>query len=397
MRPPRLLASALFLIATAWLNSSGATLPENIARKATAWASSEHNHLYLAKLAIDGKIPAAGSHSADCGAAWCVLKAKSGDRADFSLEWPQPVAVADIVYYGRTAWFMNECWKDYELYLDDAKAPALKGTFRMLHGPQVVSIAPTKLKKITFKFLNSYGGFNPGALEFEVYGSRLTKRQVKELKRKLNPALGNVAGIGEVDADNLRALIRELQELHGERYAQAGEHRARLEKLAKAPDAEEELAELQREVLLFDVDKTLAIKRHEIHASHVYTYHYEGFRPGGGLYVVSLKNPDAPPTLLVETLTGQILDCDLSYDGTTALFSWRRKADEGYHLWTVNVDGTGLKQLTDGVRHDYNACWLPDGGIAFLCTQSPQFAYCWHAPVGVVHRMNADGTGIQRL
>ncbi len=38
--------------------------------------------------------------------------------------------------------------------------------------------------------------------------------------------------------------------------------------------------------------------------------------------------------------TGQILDCDLSYDGRTILFSWRRKQDEGYHLWTVNVDGT---------------------------------------------------------
>ena len=25
---------------------------------------------------------------------------------------------------------------------------------------------------------------------------------------------------------------------------------------------------------------------------------------------------------------------------------------------------TGLRQLTDGPHHNYNACWLPDGGIA---------------------------------
>mgnify|MGYP000317236507 CR=1 FL=1 len=38
------------------------------------------------------------------------------------MEWPQPVNVAEVVYYGRTAWFMNECWKDYEVYLDDYEA-----------------------------------------------------------------------------------------------------------------------------------------------------------------------------------------------------------------------------------------------------------------------------------
>ena len=79
------------------------------------------------------------------------------------------------------------------------------------------------------------------------------------------------------------------------------------------------------------------------------------------------------------------------------LFSWRRTGDEGYHLWTVGVDGTGLKQLTDGAWHDYNACWLPDGGIAFLCTRFVQFAYCWNAPVGIVHRIDADGSNLRKL
>ena len=190
-----------------------------------------------------------------------------------------------------------------------------------------------------------------------------------------------------------------MQKTHGPAYPQADEHLARLAALGQRDDdeAQQELARLQRDVLLFDVDRLLVIKRHEINASHVYTYHYEGQQNGGGLYVVRLHEPDAPPVELVASPDGQILDCDLSYDGTQVLFSWRRKTGDGYHLWTVNIDGSGLKQLTDGPWHDYNGCWLPDGGIAFLSTRAPQFAYCWHAPVGILHRMAADGSNLVRL
>ena len=195
-------------------------------------------------------------------------------------------------------------------------------------------------------------------------------------------------------AEAVRALVVELMELHGKQYADGPEHLARLETVK---DDAEELAKLRRDVLLFDVDPLLVIKRQEITATHVYTYHYEGQRNGGGLYVVSAKDPEAKPVELVASPEGQILDCDLSYDGKTVLFSWRRGLGQGYHIWTVNIDGTSLKQLTDGEWHDYNACWLPDGHIAFLTTREPQFAYCWHAPVGILHRMAPDGSGLRKL
>ena len=211
------------------------------------------------------------------------------------------------------------------------------------------------------------------------------------------------------DPKHIRELILSLRRLHGDRYVQSAEHLGRLAKLeaaaaglrsktksAESADDQERMQEafeqLERDVLLFDIDKLLVIQRHEINASHVYTYHYEGFQAGGGLYVVSRKDPNNRK-LLVESPTWQILDCDLSYDGRTAVFSWRKNQNEGYHVWSIGVDGTGLRQLTNGQWHDYNACWLPDGGIAFLSTRSPQFAYCWHAPVGILNRMNADGSG----
>ena len=201
----------------------------------------------------------------------------------------------------------------------------------------------------------------------------------------------------QVDCEKLGQLIRECGRVCPASYRQYEEHISALERLQRSNGVEQELSHLQREVLLFDVDKLVAIRRHEIQASHVYTYHYEGFKAGGGLYVFDVHNLQDEPLELVSSPTGQILDCDLSYDGKIALFSWRRRQDEGYHLWTVGTDGTRLKRITDGLWHDYNACWLPDGGIAFLSSRLPQFAYCWHAPVGVVYRMNADGTNVRKI
>ena len=94
---------------------------------------------------------------------------------------------------------------------------------------------------------------------------------------------------------------------------------------------------------------------------------------------------------------GQILDCDVSHDGREILFSWRRIRREGYQVYAVNADGSGLRQLTSGPHHNYNACWLPDGGIVFLSTRESRFAYCWVSPVGILHRMERDGSRVTRL
>ena len=55
----------------------------------------------------------------------------TGFQGWFALQWPEPVDVAEIVYYGRTGMVMEECFKDYEVYLDDAAKPVARGTFKM--------------------------------------------------------------------------------------------------------------------------------------------------------------------------------------------------------------------------------------------------------------------------
>jgi len=324
---------------------------ENHAPKAKVSANSEYSNQYLARFAVNGVIHGPGH--GDTKNAWCVRNEIAKDYGEFILEWETPIVVAEVIYWGRTSFYLSECWKNYQVFLDEQPEPVAEGTFAMKYGPQSIAIPKQSANKIKLVFLNSYGGPNPGASEMMVFSEPLSKEQRKKLS-----------------GDN-------------------------------TPDSLTEVDATTRDYLLHGLNKFVAVKRFEINASHVYTYHYEGFRAGGGLYLFDVEtlkeNPNDEGKLLVETPTGQILGADLSYDGKTVLFSWRQAEADTYHLWTINVDGTGLTQLTDGPWHNYDACWLPDGDIAFLSTRSPQFAYCWNAPVGILHRMSLDGSRLVRL
>ena len=72
--------------------------------------------------------------------AWCVKGNLERHNAHLQFVWEEPVPVAELVYYGRTAWYLTECWKDYEIYLEDADRPAVQGTLRMIHGPQRIPL-----------------------------------------------------------------------------------------------------------------------------------------------------------------------------------------------------------------------------------------------------------------
>lgn len=94
---------------------------------------------------------------------------------------------------------------------------------------------------------------------------------------------------------------------------------------------------------------------------------------------------------------GGIRDPAVHYDGKTILFSYRPHGTDYYNLFTIQSDGSNLRQLTSGRWDDYEACWLPDGGIVFVSTRCKRWVGCWFTQVGVLHRCNADGSGIQQL
>jgi|GEM_PF-243685 len=386
----------LLLIFSSTMITSATTAEDNLARTAHVGTTSVFSDQYEAKFAVDGVIPGEGSQGNDLGHAWCVRGETAQDTADFTLSWERPVEVSQVIYFGRTSWFLSECWKDWELYLDDQAEPVAAGTFAMKHGPQPVTFPKTTVRRIRLRFLNSYGGPNPGAAEIMVFAEPRTDAQIKKLLAQQGPDYE-----GQPAPEKLQNLLQKQLAAFpdDEKLKKATRQLADWRKNSRDHDYDDEdtYHAIKKSVFLHDVDQIVVIKRHEIEASHVYTYHYEGFRAGGGLYRVDVNNPDAEPVELVATPTGQILDLDVSHDGKTVLFSWRKAEAEPYHLWTIQVDGTGLTQLTDGPWHDYNACWLPDGDIAFLSSRSPQFAYCWHAPVGILFRMAPDGSRLVQL
>ena len=106
-----------------------AALPaaENLAPRAAVSANSQYSNRYAPKWAVDGVVPEEASKGADLDHAWCVRKEKSGDSGWFRLEWKDPVTVAEVVYFGRTSWFVNECWRDFALFIDDEAKPVIEG------------------------------------------------------------------------------------------------------------------------------------------------------------------------------------------------------------------------------------------------------------------------------
>lgn len=109
-------------------------------------------------------------------------------------------------------------------------------------------------------------------------------------------------------------------------------------------------------------------------------------------------NPDTGESrVLLEDAGGGIRDPQVSYDGTTVLFSYRRRDGGNYHLYEIGTDGTGLKQLTSGAFDDIEPTYLPDGGIMFVSSRCKRWVNCWLTQVAVLYRCDADGSNIRQV
>jgi Tol biopolymer transport system component len=77
-------------------------------------------------------------------------------------------------------------------------------------------------------------------------------------------------------------------------------------------------------------------------------------------------------------------ESDLSPDGKKIAFASNREEDT-FHIYVVNVDGSGLVKLTNESAGDLSPRWSPDGKrIAF-------------SRVGAIYVMNSDGTNVQKV
>ena len=336
-------------------------MPENLAPRAKVSASSQFSNEYRPQMAISGAIPSQFNQDSD----WAVKATQTGE---FTLQWAKPVEATQIVYYARVTSPLLECFKDYEVYLDDSPKPVVRGALEHRRGAQMINFPKQTITKVRIKFLSSHPTSpNPGAAEIAVYASPVTKKQLAAM---------------------------------------------RIPREEKTPEAQALRQALVDGKLGFK--DILVVKRRPLNISHVYVYHVEGFRPGGGLYIFTPAEEELK--CIFDAGNGMITTADLSYDGKQVVFALRRGGHVGsnpvahiedisrykdeasnYHVFKINIDGTGLTQLTRGTYNNLDPCWLPDGGIAFISDRKPAYAYCYVVTSPVLYRMEGDGSKQKRL
>jgi hypothetical protein len=168
-----------------------------------------------------------------------------------------------------------------------------------------------------------------------------------------------------------------------------------------------------------DFDQILFVRRLTYDANHYYTeFINSSWLPGGNLCVLDLR--DGSVREIVPQLQGGVFErFDLSFDARRVVFAWKSGPQEGYRIYEVNVDGSGLRQLTfpepdeaalvakyrvhpryPHGTDDMQPCYLPDGGIVFISTRCQHGVLCDQPDnftTTVLYRMDADGGNLRKL
>ena len=209
----------------------------------------------------------------------------------------------------------------------------------------------------------------------------------------------------DAEAKTLAALMKKVKAPGGDRTALLAEICALRRKIAFANP------------LVRGIDKLLFIKRNQTQSHICDQYFGWGQRPGGGLYVLS--DPFGAKPTLRDVLAGSVvangrlkgkklsgggfITPDLSYDAKTIMFAYAQPGrgrawapERSFHVFKVNVDGSGLEQITDGKWNDFDPCFMPNGRIAFISERRGGFGRCHPRPVPTytLHSMLPDGSDI---
>ncbi|MCP4642946.1 MAG: hypothetical protein GY851_21045 [bacterium] len=91
---------------------------------------------------------------------------------------------------------------------------------------------------------------------------------------------------------------------------------------------------------------------------------------------------------------GAVRDPQVGYDGRKILFSYRKGGTDHYHLYEINLDGSGLRQITSGPYDDIEPTYMPDGGIMFCSSRCNRWVNCWQTKVAILCRCAADGSNL---
>ena len=141
----------------------------------------------------------------------------------------------------------------------------------------------------------------------------------------------------------------------------------------------------------------------DVQAHYYANFGYSSIQPdhwlhaadGGQLLSLDLRTKTV--RTLLDDPKGSVRDPKVHYDGKKILFSYRKGGTHHYNLYTINANGTDLKQLTHGPWDDVEPCWLPDDGIAFCSSRCKRYIGCWIAPSAIIYRCDKDGRNMRML
>ena len=119
--------------------------------------------------------------------------------------------------------------------------------------------------------------------------------------------------------------------------------------------------------------------------------------PGGRLCRLNLRTGKL--TVLLDDPKGGVRDPVVHYDGGKILFSYRKgdSHPRNFHLYEINADGTGLRQVTNGAYDEIEPIYLPDGDLLFCSSRCNRWVQCWFTQVAVLHRSDANGQNVRLL
>ncbi|MDR2754411.1 MAG: discoidin domain-containing protein [Planctomycetaceae bacterium] len=198
------------------------------------------------------------------------------------------------------------------------------------------------------------------------------------------------------------------------------------------------ICELRRQIAfanpLLNFNELLFVKKHRGKFNHMCDQYYGVNLPsGGGIFVLSNpfgkdgKKPEIRNLLensVVQSgrltgkklVTGSFLAPDISFNARELAFAYvecegdtaqRFHTDpskghwhEGrcFHIFTCNIDGSDLRQITDGTWNDFDPCWLPNGRMAFITERRGGYLRCGReCPTYTLFDMNPDGSQIRCL
>ena len=260
---------------------------------------------------------------------------------------------------------------------------------------------------------------SPFSFEFDIVvgekGSKKKGKKGKKGKKKSDSPKASVPAAPVVNLPALKTAINYLSRRYPEYKAKGFEAKldafnATPEKLKSDKALLDKVIQFQKEALtanplisetpiLFVVRKQYKIDHHNtatlFMTNEINTAKYD---PPGLIKTIDFGKGGEVKTLVNGGATSLARDPEVHFTGKKVIFSMRKNIKDNYHIYEINADGSGLKQLTSAKQvADIDPLYLPDDSIVFTSTREPKYCMCNRHIMGNLFKMEADGANIHQI